>query len=212
MRRVAAQLTVLGLVVLLAASAALAQEKKDKPAPTNPGFEKLKALAGEWVAAEEPMAEKGEKGQKAEPGETPEKKSEKAEKGGPAAKGEKKESGRPTVVYKVTSAGSAVQETLLPGTPHEMITMYYMDGPDIVLTHYCALANQPQMKAEKTADGNKLVFKFTGGSNIDPAKDGHMHELTMTFIDADHIRSEWTYYADGKKGDTKTFELTRKKG
>lgn len=184
-----------GVVVLLATVVTLAQEQKDKPAPTNPGFERLKALSGEWVEAEAPAAETGEKTEK----------SEKAE------KADQKAAAQPAVVYKVVAAGSVVQETLLPGTPHEMVTMYYMDGPDLVLTHYCAAHNQPHMKAEKSADDSKLVFKFAGGSNIDPAKDGHMHDLTMTFIDANHIRSEWTYYADGKKGDTKTFELTRKK-
>lgn len=176
-------------LVFLGALAALSQEKQDKPA--NPGFEKLKSLVGEWVEAEQPAAEKGEKGEQTE-------------------KAEKKDA-QPAVVYRVVAAGSVVQETLFPGTPHEMVTMYYMDGPDLVLTHYCAAHNQPHMKAEKAANDRQLIFKFAGGSNIDPAKDGHMHDLTMTFIDADHIRSEWTYYADGKKGDTKTFELARKK-
>jgi hypothetical protein len=199
MPRPSNRLIVVGFIALIGTIAALAQEKKDKPAATHPGFEKLKTLKGEWVEVEDSAAEQGEKSAKGE-------KAEKAEK-----TGDKDTSAPPAVVYKVVSAGSAVQETLFPGTPHEMITMYHLDGPDLVLTHYCAAGNQPHMKAEKSANVNKLVFKFTGGTNIDPAKDGHMHDLTMTFIDADHIRSEWTFYADGKKGDTKTFELTRKK-
>src|SRR5262245_23582703 len=39
--------------------------------------------------------------------------------------------------YKVTSGGSAVVETLLPGTDHEMVTVIHPDGNDLVLTHYC---------------------------------------------------------------------------
>lgn len=112
--------------------------------------------------------------------------------------------------YKVTSAGSAVQETLFPGQPHEMITMYYMDGPDLVLTHYCALGNQPRMKAAPLTAPDKLEFKFAGGSNINPGKDAHMHELTLTFVDADHLRATWTSYADGQPSGVKTFELKRK--
>jgi hypothetical protein len=34
-----------------------------------------------------------------------------------------------SVVYKVTSAGKTVMETLGPGTDHEMVSMYHMDGP-----------------------------------------------------------------------------------
>src|SRR5690242_19983450 len=40
---------------------------------------------------------------------------------------------------RVTSGGSTVQETLFPGTDHEMVTMYHLDGADLVLTHYCSL-------------------------------------------------------------------------
>src|SRR5580698_1792956 len=38
---------------------------------------------------------------------------------------------------KLTSGGSAIQETLFPGQPMEMLSIYTADGPDVVLTHYC---------------------------------------------------------------------------
>ena len=38
--------------------------------------------------------------------------------------------------YKVTAGGSAVVETLFPGTEHEMVTVIQPDGADLVLTHY----------------------------------------------------------------------------
>ena len=49
--------------------------------------------------------------------------------------------------YAVTAAGSAVVETVFPGSPHEMVTVYYSDGPDLVLTHYCMEGNLPRMRA-----------------------------------------------------------------
>ena len=33
---------------------------------------------------------------------------------------------------RVTANGSAVVETLFPGTPHEMLSVYFMDGDDLV--------------------------------------------------------------------------------
>ncbi len=41
--------------------------------------------------------------------------------------------------YKVTSAGTAVVETIAPGTEHEMITVIHVDGDALALTHYCAV-------------------------------------------------------------------------
>src|SRR5437870_3944758 len=41
------------------------------------------------------------------------------------------------VVYKVTAAGSAVVETIAPGSDHEMVTVIHSDGDALLLTHYC---------------------------------------------------------------------------
>jgi hypothetical protein len=115
------------------------------------------------------------------------------------------------VIYKVTSGGSAVVETIMPGTEHEMVTVIHKDGDALVLTHYCMLGNQPHMKAEEKGDANKVVFKFTGASNLKSEKDMHMHGVTFTFVDKDTLKSEWSHYVDGKEGGTVAFELKRKK-
>lgn len=113
--------------------------------------------------------------------------------------------------YKVTANGSAVRETLFPGTPHEMLTVYTMEGGDVVLTHYCVLGNQPHMKAAQGTPANQLAFKYAGGGNIKAPTDAHMHQATITFVDADHITSEWAMFQDGKQTEVKKFDLTRKK-
>lgn len=114
-------------------------------------------------------------------------------------------------VFKVVGAGSAVAETMFPDTPHEMITMYHLDGDTLMLTHYCAAGNQPQMKAKAGKDADKLEFEFTGGTNVDMKKGLHMHSLTITFVDADNIIENWTHYEDGKATGEATFKLKRKK-
>src|SRR5438874_13495708 len=48
-----------------------------------------------------------------------------------------KEGGKLTVEYQPTSGGSAVMERLGPGTPHEMISMYYDRDGKVEMTHYC---------------------------------------------------------------------------
>src|SRR5690242_6096011 len=46
-----------------------------------------------------------------------------------------------TILYRVTANGSTVMETLFPGTDHEMVSMYHLDGDDLKMTHYCAIGN-----------------------------------------------------------------------
>jgi len=101
------------------------------------------------------------------------------------------ESGKPTdqvaSIIKVTAGGSAVHETLFPGQPQEMVSVYTVDGSDLVMTHYCVLGNQPRLKADPKSPANQICFQFTGGSNLDPTKDKHMHSATLTIADDGHI-------------------------
>lgn len=115
-----------------------------------------------------------------------------------------------TVAYRVTSAGSAVMETLFVGTEKEMITMYTMDGDDLVLTHYCAMQNQPHMKALPEKDAKVLVFEFASGGNMKSRDEPHMDSLTMTLTDDTHIRHEWTMWKDGKATGKVVLDLAKK--
>jgi hypothetical protein len=127
------------------------------------------------------------------------------------------EQGRPTdkvvSVFKVTAGGSAVHETIFPGSPHEMVTLYHKDGPDLVLTHYCAAGNQPRMKRDPKDPAGTLRFEFAGGSNLDHAKDAHMHEGSITVVDKDRIVWNWVGYQGGKadEGHKVGMKLVRKK-
>jgi hypothetical protein len=125
--------------------------------------------------------------------------------------GEGKDAHEATVTYKVTSGGSAVVETIGPGTEHEMVTVIHPDGDDLILTHYCMLGNQPRMKAPGKADGNKVAFAFVGATNMKSDKEMHMHNVTFTFVDKDTLKAEWTHYMDGKAAAPTVFEMKRKK-
>ncbi len=116
-----------------------------------------------------------------------------------------------TVTYKVTAGGSAVLETLFGGTQHEMVTLYYLEGKDLALTHYCMLQNRPHMRAEPRSSPDKIVFKCLEGENAEIAAEDHMHQATFTFVDADHMKTEWVLYKGGKPDSTHSFELARKK-
>jgi hypothetical protein len=112
--------------------------------------------------------------------------------------------------YKVTAAGKVVVETMFPGTPGEMVTTYYLDGPDLVLTHYCTAGNQPRMKREPSATPSTLAFRCAGGTNMKET-DAHMHSARVDILDADHIAGEWSSVKDGQLQWVATTRLERVK-
>jgi hypothetical protein len=121
----------------------------------------------------------------------------------------------PAVVYAVTSSGSAVREIMFPGSEHEMTNMYHMDGDSLVVTHYCAMGNQPRMRARLAEGGgakDRIDFAFDSVTNMTAPDQPAMASLSLVWIDPDHIRQEWRSWGGGKSGEHATFDLYRRKG
>ncbi len=116
------------------------------------------------------------------------------------------------VIYKLTGAGSALMETQFPGTGHEMVSVYHLDGEDLRMTHYCAVGNQPRVKLDRAnSTPEQLVFVFDGGSNLDVQKDMHIHGVKITFNEDGKVTSAWEGFVGGKKASTMTFIMSRDK-
>lgn len=112
---------------------------------------------------------------------------------------------------RVIAGGSAVVKRQFPGTPMEMITVYHLDGDEVMLNHYCVLGNQPRLKATMGDKKNTIVFSFVGATNLASKNDPHMHEGWLTIVNKDSVKSSWTKFVDGKAAEEHSFELTRKK-
>ena len=102
------------------------------------------------------------------------------------------------VSLRVTSMGNAlVHEMTADGRPDHPVTMLYLDGDRLLLTHYCDAGNRPRMVGKMSPDGKTLDFDFLDVSGS--TKQGHMQHVTINFIDADHHTEKWEFaMADGK--------------
>ncbi|MBM3991019.1 MAG: hypothetical protein FJ298_08425 [Planctomycetes bacterium] len=114
---------------------------------------------------------------------------------------------RTRVSYRVTSGGTALVETVFCGTPHEMATVYYLDGGALALVHYC-LGNQPRMLARASAEPDVIRFEFAGGANIGPAT-AHMHAAEIRFTSAARLDTRWTHWKDGRAEGEVRLALVR---
>jgi len=175
--------------MLCGASMVLAQSETRKPEDQNPdpqersaqlAFARLKTLAGTW------------KGQGPE---------------GPVR-----------VSVRVTSGGDAVLHEMVPegrsddpsSGDNDPITMLYLEGDRLLLTHYCDSGkNRPRMVGKLSPDGKVVEFDFldvSGGT-----KRGHTHHAGFTFVDADHHSEDWTYMTPRDKPMTAHMEFVRAK-
>lgn len=182
------------IVLMLLSTVAFAQsdaQKSDAPksavkkseAPKSEAqksFEKLKALAGNWegpVKVQPPVPEMAD--------------------------------GKPMhVSMRVTSMGNLLMhEMKSEGRPDDPITTIYLDGNQLLLTHYCDAGNRPRMVAKTSPDGKTVEFDFvdiTGNT-----KYGHMHHAVFTTIDENHHTEDWTFMLQGDKAMHAHFDLQR---
>jgi predicted membrane-bound mannosyltransferase len=94
------------------------------------------------------------------------------------------------VEYRVSAGGTAVIETMFAGEPHEMVTVYTLDGDSINATHYCSGGNQPSMRLNKEkTNGNEVVFDFV--SITGKKADGHIKAVRFRF-DGDKVEEVWS--------------------
>ena len=144
-------------------------------------FEQLKALTGHWEA----------------------------EKTNDTASKEKA-----TVDLQLTSNGSAILEKFHMednGKPVEMITLYYLDGDQLKLTHYCMAGNQPTMVGTYTPETKTVKFDFASITNLASPDAGHMHHAVYTFIDSDHFKTRWTFRKNQQDAFTEEVTYVRTK-
>ena len=88
--------------------------------------------------------------------------------------------------------------------------MYHMDGTSLVVTHYCAMGNQPRMRASGF-EGNTIHFHFDDVTNLTSADGAYMGDLTLDIKDKDHFTESWRSIQGDKESSHAFFEYTRKK-
>jgi hypothetical protein len=116
----------------------------------------------------------------------------------------------PSIQFMVASGGTVVEEVQFPGSAHEMRSLYFMDGNELVMTHYCGIGNQPHMRLDTAKSSpSQLVFDFVSGTNMDPAKDTHVHSGWIKPDGGDHLEAEWKVYSAAKPAGSHHFSLTR---
>jgi hypothetical protein len=114
-----------------------------------------------------------------------------------------------TLVFRSTAGGSAIVESMSPGSDHEMLNVYTNDDRGVMLTHYCIMGNQPRMRLASAKDG-VLKFEYVDGGNLKSRDEAHMDSVEIT-IKGDRLTQDWAMYQDGKVTGHHTFEFTRQK-
>ncbi len=120
------------------------------------------------------------------------------------------EAGESLFEFRVTAGGHAVEEREMIGTPMEMLTIYHMQGRDLVATHYCVLGNQPHLTAAKQVVDSTLAFVCDGSpGNTRSHDDEHVHRWAMLLDPDGKLHYSAELFKNGEPSQTPITVLTR---
>jgi hypothetical protein len=104
--------------------------------------------------------------------------------------------------FKLIGRGSTVQESLLPGTQKEMVSMYHCKDAScsqVKATHYCVKQNQPEMLADFSSTANRLVYKCDMSTQLCQSGQDHVHKITHELSGGGtHLKTTYTSWKDGE--------------
>jgi len=119
-------------------------------------------------------------------------------------------SGKVHLSYELVSGDTALLERESSETMPSMVTVYYVDGGRLLLTHYCMAGNQPRMQAKAfNPETGELDFQFLDATNLASPAAGHMHNAKIRLVDNNHLSSEWQFYDNGKPKFSETAQYSR---
>ena len=105
------------------------------------------------------------------------------------------------VTIRVTSAGSAIMHDAFMASTNK-ITMMYLEGDRLLLTHYGTEGNRPRFEGKLTADRKSVEFSFVDAAG--GTQRGLLKRMTFTMVDPDNHVVEVTYVLpDGKAIDAR---------
>ena len=115
---------------------------------------------------------------------------------------------------RVTSHGNSVTHEMKgAGDPEgsdkidHPVTMMYLDGAQLILTHFCDAGNRPRMSGRISPDGKVVDFDFLDVAG--PTSHGHMQHARFTFVDSTHHIEEWTWATPSGKTMSVPLDLHR---
>lgn len=176
---------VLSVVLLSLSTVSFAQSDAQKsaahvPSDAQKSFDQLKTLAGSWEGHLTTVPQKADV-----------------------------EGKYALISLRLTSMGNALMhEIRIEGRMDDPITMLYLDGGRLLLTHYCDAGNRPRMVAKASPDGKTVEFGFL--DVVGSTRYGNMHDAVFTVIDVNHHTDVWTWMDPEGKPVNARFDLQRK--
>lgn len=114
------------------------------------------------------------------------------------------------ISFELIANGTTLVETWLSKGKKHSLTLYHLDGKNLLATHYCPQGNQPRLKLKANSNLNDFSFEFLDATNLASLDHSHQHSLGFQLSQSLEkvVRTESYLSASGEKASK--LNLVRK--
>jgi|TARA_B110000114_G_C14796822_1_gene279107 hypothetical protein len=88
-----------------------------------------------------------------------------------------------TISFELTANDTVLVETWNYEGKKHSLTIYHLDGKDLIATHYCPQGNQPRLKLKGKSTKSNISFEYFDATNLESIENSHQHSLSIILSD-----------------------------
>ena len=81
------------------------------------------------------------------------------------------------ISFELTANDTTLIETWIYEEKKYSLTLYHLNGENLMATHYCPQGNQPRLHLSGSSTLNSVSFTYLDATNLKSIKDSHQHSL-----------------------------------
>ena len=85
-----------------------------------------------------------------------------------------------TISFELTANETVLIENWETTSGLHSMTIYHMDGAELIATHYCPQGNQPRLVTQGSIEPNTVRLTFKDATDLD-SSEGFAHDLEFTY-------------------------------
>jgi hypothetical protein len=105
--------------------------------------------------------------------------------------------------YEVGSKESIVTEQF-----GKELSVIYLDGENLLMTHFCNAGNQPRLRLKESGQTGVLEFEMFDITNLKDANTPHVERIVYKIIDAKRMALE-IFWRKGQSEESEKYTLSR---
>ncbi|WP_444929302.1 hypothetical protein ACJJIF_15880 [Microbulbifer sp. SSSA002] len=99
--------------------------------------------------------------------------------------------------FSEIAGGSVLIESWIHKGRQHSLTVYHLDGDDLLVTHYCPQGNQPRLSWQKNTTGEAIEFSFKDITNF--ASGSRLDSLAFAWLGNGRLQRQETYVKNGEQ-------------